>query len=85
MLKLDNDLKASIKARLDHYLIPKIPGENYLLLCDGAPVTVRSQQIRALNLLSALHAHTLLKDARRKARPRSTCMRKAVSRKRRWR
>jgi hypothetical protein len=34
----------SIRERLDHFLIPKIAGENYLLVCDGAPVTVRSQQ-----------------------------------------
>ena len=34
----------------------KVPGMEacYLLLCDGAPVTVRSQQVRALNLLHAL-------------------------------
>jgi len=34
----------------------KVPGMEacYLLLCDGAPVTVRSQQVRALNLLNAL-------------------------------
>ena len=33
----------------------EIQGECYLLLCKDAPVTVLSQQIRALNLAYALH------------------------------
>ena len=38
----------------EHFRIPGVPGDCYLLMCDGAPVTVRSQQVRALNLLFAL-------------------------------
>jgi len=37
----------------DHFRIPNME-DCYLLLCDGPPVTVRSQQVRALNLLHAL-------------------------------
>jgi hypothetical protein len=37
----------------EHFRVPKMD-DCYLLLCDGAPVTVRSQQVRALNLLHAL-------------------------------
>src|SRR4051812_27186399 len=38
-----------------HFRVPRMHPECYLLVCDGSPVTVRSQQIRALNLLYALH------------------------------
>jgi hypothetical protein len=48
---------------MEHFRIPSIPGDVYLLLCDGAPVTVRSQQIRALNLLSALHLNGKIEGA----------------------
>jgi hypothetical protein len=37
----------------EHFSVPEMEG-CYLLLCDGAAVTVRSQQVRALNLLNAL-------------------------------
>src|ERR1700731_1569238 len=50
----DSVMKKPEQECLDHFSIPGIKGNNYLLLCDGARITVRSQQIRALNLLLAL-------------------------------
>ena len=38
----------------DYFRVPGIE-DCYLLLCDGTPVNVRSQQVRALNLLHALN------------------------------
>src|SRR4051812_35776941 len=38
----------------EHFQVPTMPDGCYLLLCDGPPVTVRSQQVRAFNLLHAL-------------------------------
>src|SRR5947209_6878179 len=38
-----------------HFFLTKFgPSSVYLLLCNGAPVTVRSQQVRAVNLAWAL-------------------------------
>lgn len=39
---------------LNHFRVPGISRQCYLLLCDGAAVTVQSQQVRAFNLLYAL-------------------------------
>jgi hypothetical protein len=47
------DSKMTADEVKEHFRLPGMEG-CYLLLCDGPPVTVRSQQIRALNLL---HAH----------------------------
>ena len=38
-----------------HFRLPEMEG-CYLLLCDGASVTFRSQQVRALNLLHGLYS-----------------------------
>src|SRR5580704_18381942 len=60
-----NGMTSDMQELLAHFRIPEIDGNNgnnYLLLCDGAPVTVRSQQIRALNLLFALNQASQLRD-----------------------
>jgi NADPH-dependent 2,4-dienoyl-CoA reductase/sulfur reductase-like enzyme len=51
MVDLDDDGRAA-----GHYRLRTLPGgpDVFLLLCDGARVTLRSQQMRAMNLAWAL-------------------------------
>jgi hypothetical protein len=50
-----DDKKTTCDEICSHFRMQEIQGECYLLLCKDAPVTVLSQQIRALNLAYALH------------------------------
>src|SRR5215831_17596148 len=58
----DKKTKSDEDKVLDHFRVRGVQGECFLLVCQNAPVTVRSQQIRALNLAWALDRKQLITD-----------------------